>query len=74
MPRNRYKHGYRRQRAADGLPSIRQQEIAKRATHDERVKAESDRVKSLKEYAARKGREKRDMIRWEKENQRKEAR
>ncbi len=70
---SKFKHGYRRQRAADGLPSIRQQEIAKRATHDERVRAEADRVKAGKEEAAREGREKRDMIRWEKENQRKAA-
>ena len=58
-----FKHGFRRKRAVDGLPSVRQQEIAKRATHDERVKAEADRVKAGKEEAARKGREKREEIR-----------
>ena len=61
-----FKHSYRRQRDADGLPSTRQQEIAKRATHDERVKAEADRVKAGKEEAARKGREKREEIRMRK--------
>lgn len=66
MPRNRYKHGYRRQRAADGLPSIRQQEIAKRATHDERVKAEKKRVEEGKEVSARKNRKERALIRMRK--------
>ena len=41
-----YKHGYRRQRAADGLPSIRQQEIQKRATHDRRVADEAAAVQA----------------------------
>jgi hypothetical protein len=61
-----FKHGFRRKRSADGLPSIRQQELARRVTHDERVKAEADRVKAGKEEAARKGREKREEIRMRK--------
>ena len=51
------KHGYRRQRATNGLPSVRQQEVARRKTHDERVRAEAARVEVDREEAARKGRE-----------------
>ena len=41
-----FKHGYRRQRAADGLPSIRQQEREKRVTHDRRVADEAAAVQA----------------------------
>ena len=44
-----YKHGYRRQRAADGLPSIRQQEKEKRATHARRVADEAAAVQARRE-------------------------
>ena len=42
-----YKHGYRRQRAADGLPSIRQQEKEKKATRAQRVADEKKRVANI---------------------------
>ena len=41
-----FKHGYRRQRAADGLPSVRQVEKEKRATHSRRVADESAAVEA----------------------------
>jgi hypothetical protein len=66
VPKLNFKHGYRRQREDDGLPSIRQQELARRVTHDERVKAEKKRVEDGKEEAARKGREERELIRMRK--------
>ena len=53
-----FKHGYRRQRAADGLPSIRQQEKEKKATRAQRVADEKKRVadKSAREPKNRKER------------------
>jgi len=39
-----FKHGYRRQRAADGHPSRRQFEIARRKTRHERERREAERV------------------------------
>ncbi len=41
-----FKHGYRRQRAADGLPSVRQIEKEKRVTHSRRVADESAAVEA----------------------------
>ena len=41
-----FKHGYRRQRAADGLPSVRQHEKELRATHDQRVADEAAAVEA----------------------------
>jgi hypothetical protein len=41
-----FKHGYRRQRAADGLPSIRQQEKEKNATRARRVEDEAAAVQA----------------------------
>lgn len=41
-----YKHSYRRQRTVDGLPSIRQQEKGKRATHERRVANEAAAVEA----------------------------
>jgi len=47
--RVQYKHSYHRQRAADGLPSIRQQEKEKRATHAKRVVDEAAAVQERRE-------------------------
>ena len=40
-----FKHGYRRQRKADGHPSRRQFEIARRKTRHEREAREAERVR-----------------------------
>ena len=41
-----FKHNYRRQRKADGLPSIRQQEKEKKATRAQRVADEAAAVQA----------------------------
>ena len=53
------KHGYRRQRAADGLPSIRQQEKEKKATRAQRVADEKKRVSDMKAHEPQSRKERR---------------
>ena len=44
-----YKHSYRRQRKADGLPSVRRREKEKQATHARRVADEAAAVQARRE-------------------------
>ena len=57
-----FKHGYRRQRKADGHPSRRQFEIARRKTRHEREAREAERVWRNRSPHSQKKMEERDAV------------